>query len=274
MVDAIWTCPGQRYRRAGADSPPWSDRPGTSFESTMSFRRSRSRAEATKVLSRWPHQGWLRRVRPGAYAVARLESLGSDQILDDPWVQVPALYTPAYIGGRSAAEHWDLTEQIFHQILVMTAQPVRERHQTRHGAQFILRHIQERRLFGTKPVRRSRSKVQVSDVHHTIIDLLDAPSAGGGSQHVAHCVGSYLRHGDRNDDLLIDYAERFGNGAVFKRLGFLVEEHRDAEALAQACRTRLTSGNAKLDPLPGCSRLVSKWRLWVPVTWGTSPVHD
>ena len=29
------------------------------------------------------------------------------------------------------------------------------------------------------------------------------------------------RESDRNDAALMDYAERLGNGAVFKRLGFL-----------------------------------------------------
>ena len=234
--------------------------------STLSIER----AQATKLLSRWTRQGWLRRVGPGAYAAAQLESLESDRVLDDTWVLVPALYAPAYIGGWSAAEHWDLTEQIFRPIRVMTTQPVRKQRQTRHGALFILRHIQERRLFGTKPVWRSRSKVLVSDVHRTVIDLLDTPSVGGGSQHVADCVVSYLRRGNRNDDLLIDYAERFGNGAVFKRLGFLIDGHRDAEALAQACQRRLTSGNAKLDPLLECARLVSRWRLWIPSSWVAS----
>ena len=173
------------------------------FDALSAIGFSIGRTEATKLLSRWTRQGWLRRVAPGAYAAAQLESLESEQVLDDPWVLVPALYGPAYVGGWSAAEHWDLTEQIFRQILVMTMRPVRERHQTRHGTQFILRHIQERRLFGTKPVWRSRSRVPVSDVHRTVIDLLDDPSVGGGIQHVTDCLMGYLRHKYRDDDLLI-----------------------------------------------------------------------
>ena len=145
----------------------------------MSCPRSRSDArKPPSCSSRWTRQGWLRRVGPGAYAAAQLESLESEQVLDDPWILIPALYGPAYVGGWSAAEHWDLTEQIFRQILVMTTRPVRERHQTRHGTQFILRHIQERRLFGTKPVWRSRSRVPVSDVHRTVIVTAHPPASG------------------------------------------------------------------------------------------------
>ena len=225
------------------------------------------RPEAAKLLSRWTSQSWLRRVGSGVYVAAQLDSLESEYVLDDPWVLVPALYAPAYIGGWSAAEHWDLTEQLFRQILVMTTQIVREKHQIRHGAHFMLRHIQGRKLFGAKPLWRGRSKVLISDVHRTIVDMLDDPSLGGGVQHVSDCLDVYLRRADRNDEALIGYAETLGNGAVFKRLGFLVEKHPDAAVLADSCQTRLTEGNAKLDPALECSRLLSKWRLWVPRNW-------
>ena len=89
-----------------------------------------SRSDAAKLLSRWSGQGWLRRVGPGAYAPVGLDSLGSQRVLDDPWVLVPSLYDPAYIGGRTAAEHWDLTEQIFRDIVVMTGRPVRARNRS------------------------------------------------------------------------------------------------------------------------------------------------
>ena len=232
------------------------------------------RPEAVKLLSRWTHQAWLRRVGPGSYVPVQLDSLESAQVLDDPWVLIPALYAPAYIGGWTAAEHWDLTEQIFRQTLVMTTRTVREKHQVRHGAQFILRHINKRKLFGTEQVWRSQSRVLVSDVHRTVIDMLDEPSVGGGSQHVSDCVATYLKRSDRNDGELIGYAKKLGNGAVFKRLGFLVEKRPDTKALSEACRAHLTTGNAKIDPALECPRLVSKWHLWVPQGWTSGHTHD
>jgi hypothetical protein len=41
---------------------------------------------------------------------------------------------------------------------------------------------------------------------------------------------------------LIGYAETLGNGAVFKRLGFLVSQWFDDDPLVEACRLRLTQG--------------------------------
>ncbi len=225
---------------------------------------SLTRSDASKLLSRWAKQGWLRRVGRGKYVPAQMDSLESEHVLEDPWVLVPALYAPAYISGRTAAEYWDLTEQLFRDIVVMTAQSVRDKNQVRHGAPFTLSHIQEKNIFGTKTIWRGQSKILVSDIHRTMIDMLSDPALGGGIQHVEDCLGAYLKKLDRNDKLLLEYGDRLGNGAVFKRLGFLVERRLDESGLIDECRARLTKGNAKLDPVLECPRLVSKWRLWVP----------
>lgn len=225
------------------------------------------RIAAAQRLSRWTEQGWLRRVGRGAYVAASIDTMGSDRVLDDHWVLVPALFAPAYIGGRTAAEHWDLTEQIFLDILVMTAQAVRQKHQERQGARFSLKHIDERKLFGTKSVWRHQTRVPVSDVHRTIIDMLDDPAIGGGIQHVADCLATYLRRGDRDNEKLIEYAVRLGNGAVFKRLGFLAERMPGGAELAQLCEHRLSGGHAKLDPAQDGARVLAKWRLRVPQRW-------
>ena len=225
------------------------------------------RSAAAKTLARWTVQGWLRRVSHGAYVPVALDSLQSEHVLDDPWVLVPALFAPAYIGGRTAAEFWDLTEQIFNDVVVFTSRVIREKSQKRHGVVFTLKHIDAAKLFGTKPIWRSHSRVPVSDVHRTMIDMIDDPMIGGGIQHVADCLASYLRRDDRDDNKLVAYAEQLGNGAVFKRLGFLVENDPPAAPLMAACLARITKGNAKLDPALDCPRLISRWKLLVPSFW-------
>ncbi len=228
------------------------------------------RTAAAKTLSRWTTQGWLRRVGHGVYVPATLDTLESEHVLDDPWVLVPSIFGPAYVGGRTAAEHWDLTEQIFNDIVVMTAKAIRTKSERHHGVTFTLKHVAEAKLFGTKSVWRARTKVPVSDVHRTIIDILDDPAVGGGIRQAADCLHTYLRRPDRDDDQLVSYAERLSNGAVFKRLGYLVEGNPSCARLAAACGQRITKGNAKLDPSLDCPKLVSRWRLWVPEFWTQS----
>ena len=226
-----------------------------------------SRTEAAKLLSRWAGQGWLRRVGPGVYVPVQLELRESEQVIQDPWILVPALFDPAYIGGRTAAEHWDLTEQIFRDILVFTARPVRHKSVERQGVVFSLKHIKEEMMFGTKTIWRGQTRINVSDLHRTIIDMLADPATGGGMQHVADCFAQYLRRKDCDQLMLIDYADRLGNGAVFKRLGFLAERHPRGGLLIDAAKLRLTKGYAKLDPLLDCTRLITRWRLRVPTSW-------
>jgi predicted transcriptional regulator of viral defense system len=225
------------------------------------------RQQAAKLLSRWASQGWLRRVGPGAYVPVALTLRDSEQVVQDPWVLVPALFGPAYIGARTAAEHWDLTEQLFRDIMVFTARPVRQKTIKTQGTIFSLKHIEEDLLFGTKTVWRGQTRVQVSDLHRTIIDMLDDPATGGGIQHVADCFANYLERKDSDPRLLIEYADRLGNGAVLKRLGFLAERHRLSDFLIDAIKSRLTQGYAKLDPALDCARLITRWRLRVPASW-------
>jgi predicted transcriptional regulator of viral defense system len=83
------------------------------------------RRQATKLLARWNTQRWIKRLRRGLYAPVPIASLGQSQVLDDPWLIVPTLFGPAYIGGWTAAEHWGLTEQIFRGVCVLTTRPLR-----------------------------------------------------------------------------------------------------------------------------------------------------
>jgi predicted transcriptional regulator of viral defense system len=225
------------------------------------------RKSAAKTLARWCTQRWLQRVGHGIYTAIPLDARAAEQVLEDPWILVPSLFDSAYIGGWTAAEHWDLTEQLFRDIFVFTTKNIRARRRDVHGITFLLRHIQPNALFGTRSIWRGQIKVQVSDIHRTIIDMLADPAVGGGIRHVADCFAAYFRLKDANSETLVQYAEKLGNGAVFKRMGFLAETIPDQKALAEACRKRLTQGNAKLDPGLACPRLVRKWRLWIPKTW-------
>lgn len=232
------------------------------------------RATSSKLLSRWQHQGWLKRVGRGIYAPIPLDALTTEQVLKDPWILVPALFAPGYVGGWTAAEHWDFTEQLFRSIFVCTARSFRKKEITVQGVSFTLTRISEKVLFGTRTLWRGHARVAISDKHRTIIDMLADPATGSGIRHVDQCLQKYLRDPEANLETLIRYAEKLGNGAVFKRLGFLASQPPANEALAKACRERLTQGNAKLDPALPYNRLVKAWRLWIPKNWEREMQRD
>ena len=132
----------------------------------------------------------------------------------------------------------------------------------------MLRTISEKAIFGLKPVWRGQVKISVSDPTRTIIDMLVAPAVGGGIRSVKDMLENYLRSENKNLEQLIEYGEKLGNGAVFKRLGFLLEKIAPDETKAiKECYTLLTTGNAKLDPKLINNKLITRWRLWAPEKW-------
>jgi predicted transcriptional regulator of viral defense system len=227
--------------------------------------------EMAKTLARWTKQGWLVRLHRGLYAPVTLNSTTPIAAIDDPWIVAQRIFEPCYIGGWSAAEHWGLTEQIFRTVVVLTARSVRNRKAKFQGIEFLVKKVAEERLYGTRPVWRGQNKILVSDPSKTVIDILDDPSIGGGIRTVADIFQEYLGStSSSNLNEILDYAERAENGAIFKRLGFLVERFQpDSQEFLKACRRQLTSGNAKLDPSLPADKLVTRWHLWIPESWAT-----
>ena len=226
--------------------------------------------DAAKMLSRWSKKGWMSRIRRGLYVSVPLESRTADVPLEDPWLIADRLFSPCYVGGWSAAEYFDLTEKIFSTVMVMTVQKPRDRRPVIKGTEFMLRTISEKAMFGLKPVWRGRVKISVSDSTRTILDMLVDPVFGGGIRSVKDMLVNYMWSENKNLEQLIEYGERLRNGAVFKRLGFLLEKTApDKTRIIEQCRKRLTAGNTKLDPKLNNDKLITRWRLWVPENWKT-----
>jgi predicted transcriptional regulator of viral defense system len=227
------------------------------------------RRRAAQVLARWSKQGWLRRVGHGLYVHVPIELASNEQVVADPWVLLPPLFGQCYVGGWTAAHYWELTEQLFNETVVFTTRRVLKERVTAQGVVFLPHHVHIKRLFGIKTIWRGSTKVSVSDAARTLIDMLAEPRIGGGIDHVTECIAAYLAGKGADHNLLIRYAAQFGNGAIFKRLGFLADTQFGDKTLTAACRDHLTQGYAQLDPALTSSKLVTPWRLWVPVRWKT-----
>jgi predicted transcriptional regulator of viral defense system len=224
--------------------------------------------DAAKMLARWAKNGWMARVRRGLYVPVPLESRTTDVALEDSWLVADRLFSPCYMGGWSAAEYLDLTEQIFSTVIVMTVKRPRDRNPNIKGTSFLVRTIPEKAMFGLKPVWRGEIKISISDPTRTILDILADPSLGGGIRSVKDMFINYLKSEKKNLEQLIEYGKLLGNGAVFKRLGFLLEiTAPDETRIIEQCRDNLTAGNTKLDPKLNNDKLITRWRLWVPENW-------
>ncbi len=224
------------------------------------------RAHAAKLLAGWHKQGVMRRVARGLYVPIQPSALGQDQVLDDPWILVPELYDPGYVGGWSALEYWELTEQLFRAVCVLTGKRTAYGETRHQGVQFYVKHVSATRLFGTKTLWRNNVKIRISDPHKTVLDIVDDPYLGAGLQHTIDCLRAYKKITTKLDDLdrLLQYAIQINTGSLFKKLGFLAERLDFGVSFVDECAKRLTTGYAYLDKGEQNKKLVTKWRLWVP----------
>jgi predicted transcriptional regulator of viral defense system len=224
-------------------------------------------AAAAKRLARWAEQGWLRRVRRGLYIPVPVDAENPRTWSDDPLVLGDAVWSPCYFTGWTSAGHWSLSEQVFRTTVVKTAQRVRKTRDRLLDFDFRVVHVGVGSLdWGLASVWRGDRRVQLADQARTVVDVLDDPSLGGGIRHAAEVLDAYLA--EYNWKTLVAYGDRLGNGAVFKRLGFLVAL-RDLpdDGLLGACRARLTSGIALLDPdVSPIGRVDHRWRVRANVT--------
>ncbi len=219
-------------------------------------------SERARRLGRYlADRGWLDRVRRGLYLPVPLDAHRSGEAHQDPWVIARVVFGPSYIAGWSAAEHWDLTEQIFRDVLVVTGQRPRDRSPTIGGTTFVLHSLNQSMHFGLVPVWRGGQRIDVTDPSRTVIDLLANPTWGGGIRQVAEMVSEYFEGDHRDDVVLVEYGDRLGIGAVFKRLGFMIERLAiDAPELVERCLERRTAGVNDLDPsVDAKGPTVSRW---------------
>ncbi len=229
-------------------------------------------AHARRLLRYLHGRGWLSRVKRGLYVIVPLGATTPSDWREDTWVVAVTAFSPCYIAGWSACEHWGLTEQLFRTILVATAKRFRSAEVEVQSTPFRLRWMRADKHFGTQVVWRGKTRVPVSDATRSIVDVLADPSMGGGIRHVAEMLTTYIAGEHRNDTLLIEYAERLGNRTAFKRLGFMLEALGiGSPELIAACRKRHSTGVTALDPAVSTKGAIhSRWHLRVNVTVGDS----
>ena len=236
------------------------------------------RAKAALQLRRIGRQGWLQRVRRGLYLVLPL-SAAPDQaaIPEDPWVLAREVFSPCYIGGWSAAEHWGLTEQLFRSTLVVTAALARTTEVRIGGHDFRVFRLPRARLgAGVVKIWRGPERLDVSGLERTIVDGLRHPELVGGGRHLILVLRAYGEDERRDFARLLDVARTAASGAAWKRLGFLAEHLWPNEtALAEGAKRRLTTGYSRLDPgIARRGKLVKRWRLWINVAASELAPHS
>lgn len=220
------------------------------------------------LLGYWARKGWLSRVRRGLYITVPLGTINPFEYKEDPWIVASKIYSPCYLGGWIAAEHWELTDQIFKDLVIFTLKKFRTRKTEIQGTSYILSLTSKKMLFGLSHVWRKSFKVKISDPSRTLVDILNIPSTGGGIRHISEIANNYFNSENRNDELLATYIKRIGNRTIYKRLGYIIEKLKiDAPQLSVICKKNISKGYSILDPdVKAKGKILRRWNLRINVT--------
>ena len=96
---------------------------------------------------------------------------------------------------------------------------------------------------------------------------MDVPASAGGVLKASWVLRVCFEGDDAEPARLVEYGDRQGRSALFKRLGYLAERlGLGDQFVIEECRTRVSQGSSWLDPAGQQEgRIVSRWNLRVNI---------
>lgn len=222
---------------------------------------------ARGLASRLVARGLATRLKPGLYILVPSELGHERNYLGNPYIVAAEL-----VGGRdyfiSHASAMDIHQMVTQpQFVVYTTTEKSVRPRSVLGTEFRFVRCKSEHFFGTMHhwVTKTR-KITVSDLERTVIDGLRQSEYCGGFSEVAK--GFWMQHQDMNVEKLIEYALMLDIGAVYRRLGYLLELFGTEEIeQLELLRKKLTNTYVLLDPmLPAEGKFTARWRLRLNVS--------
>ncbi len=237
----------------------------------------RSERTSNNLLAKHLRAGRLLRVRRGLYTVVP-PGVDAHHATVDPYLVATKLSNDAVVAYHAALQFHGKAYSIWHRFHYLTS--ARARPTSFRGMEFqpVRAPVAVRSLadFGGGVVekRHAGGVVRVATLERTLVDVLDTPDKGGGWEEVWRSL-EMVEFFDL--DAVTDYALRLGSSLTVARLGFYLEQHRDAlmveDQHLEALRPHAPNQPSYLDSRRESGRLVSGWNLVVPErvlarTWG------
>lgn len=233
------------------------------IETAMEFWSSAHVAH--NKLTQLVKKGWISRIERGKYVVIPLEAGPLRQWAQDEYIVAQILVQPSAIAYWSAIRHWNWTEQIPRVVYVQTAKRKKKRQEQFLGVTYRFVMVPPHKFFGNVKEWREGSQVFVTDKEKTLIDCANDVERAGGIQELIKAVRESAH--EISWERLTEYAAKFNNGAVLKRLGFLFEKFTgDLELTAkntlEQWQGSLTQGVVPLNPsLPKAGTISTRWKI-------------
>jgi predicted transcriptional regulator of viral defense system len=230
-----------------------------------------SRRRAVNSLHQLRRSGWIVSLARGTYLIVPLEAGPDAAWTEDALVIASHLVEPGAAAYWSACHYWNWTEQVPRTVFVQTPQRTGKKRRQVLGITYEFVRVTDRKFFGTLERQAGQGRVVVTDREKTLVDALDRPDLCGGMRQVAEMLPEAAR-GVRWETVEA-YLEKMGSGALYKRLGFLVEtlgekaRVPEREWRLERWRAHLTGGHAPLEPGgPAEGPVNARWRVRVNVS--------
>ena len=247
------------------------------FRAAHSARARRSPATTATVLKQAVRAGRLVNLRRGLVRDGSPGRTALDVADLDPFVLACRLAPDATLAYRSALEFWGRPVSPSRQVFYYAAR--RARPFSFGGRVFVpvLMRPPARPLAdlasGIVTEDCQGLPVRVTSLERTLVDVLDVPRNGGTWPEIWRSLESIPA---LDLDFVVLYAIRLGSGLTAARVGFFLEQHRDAlgvdERFLNALRRHAPRQPLYLDCRRERGRLVPGWNLVVPEGWPGLPL--
>lgn len=212
-------------------------------------------------------KGWLAPIEKGKYLIIPFEAGPSRKWTEDAAIIATALVQPAAIAYWSAIRHWNWTEQIPRIVYVQTTRRKSRPRRKIFGVQYEIVTVAGKKFFGLAKDWRNGKPFFVTDREKTLVDCADDVDRAGSIEELAKAVKEGAK--EISWKKLNGYVERFPNGAVKKRLGFLLETFvpsipDEGKTVLANWQKHLSAGVSPLVPsLRQRGKIVLRWRILV-----------
>jgi len=215
-----------------------------------------------QALHRLVNAGWLVRLGAGKYAIVPPQAGGDAIPAANRLVIGRELVgeAPYYLSHDSALEVHNLLTRPVTSVTITTPRRLKPRLVLKVPYLFIS--AKQEDMWGYVLAWVSpEEQVQVSDPERTILDGLARPDLCGGITEIATAL--QIGKAEFDWSKLVTYAQRLGNQAVMKRLGYLLELFAQATpAMLASLQEIIGPSYARLDPLlPEEGKYLARWRV-------------
>ena len=222
---------------------------------------------ARGLTNRLVARGLATRLKPGLFILVPAELGHERDYLGDPYVVATEIVggKDHFISHSSAMDIHQMVTQPQFVVYTTTTQSVRPHSVL--GTEFRFVRCKPEHLFGAINHWATKTrKIRVSDLERTVIDGLRQSEYCGGFSEVAK--GFWMRRQDMDVKKLVEYALMLDIGALYRRLGYLLELFETKETgQLELLRKKLTATYALLDPMLSAEgKFIARWRLRLNVS--------